>query len=75
MKAEAEKLKQMGNDCFKNGEYVQAIAQYTQALQTCPLVYSKERSILYANRAAAKAKCQVNCCFETSSMCICVCTL
>lgn len=59
MKCEAENLKQAGNDFFKNGEYVQATSQYTQALQICPLAYSKERSILYANRAAAKAKCQV----------------
>ncbi|XP_011170096.2 tetratricopeptide repeat protein 1 [Solenopsis invicta] len=58
LKCEAENLKQVGNDLFKSGEYVQAISQYTQGLQTCPLVYSKERAILYANRAAAKAKCQ-----------------
>ncbi|KAL6445989.1 hypothetical protein ACFW04_000985 [Cataglyphis niger] len=58
MKCEAESLKQAGNDFFKNGEYVSAISQYTQALRICPLAYSKERSILYANRAAAKAKCQ-----------------
>ncbi|XP_024879595.1 tetratricopeptide repeat protein 1 [Temnothorax curvispinosus] len=58
LKGEAENLKQVGNDLFKSGEYVQAISRYTQGLQTCPLVYSKERSILYANRAAAKAKCQ-----------------
>lgn len=59
LKCEAENMKQAGNEFFKNSEYVQAISQYTQGLRTCPLVYSKERSILYANRAAAKAKCQV----------------
>ncbi|TGZ50077.1 Tetratricopeptide repeat protein 1 [Temnothorax longispinosus] len=53
-----ESEQEVGNDLFKSGEYVQAISRYTQGLQTCPLVYSKERSILYANRAAAKAKCQ-----------------
>ncbi|XP_070154592.1 tetratricopeptide repeat protein 1 [Polyergus mexicanus] len=58
MKCEAENLKQAGNDFFKNGEYISAISQYTQALRVCPLAYNKERSILYANRAAAKAKCQ-----------------
>ncbi|GAB1860114.1 Tetratricopeptide repeat protein 1 [Camponotus japonicus] len=58
LKCEAEGLKQTGNDLFKNGEYVSAISQYTQALRICPLAYSKERSILHANRAAAKAKCQ-----------------
>lgn len=57
-KGEAENLKQTGNDLFKNGEFVPAISQYTKALEICPLAYSKERSILYANRAAAKAKCQ-----------------
>lgn len=59
LKDEAEKLKNEGNALFKTSEYVQAILVYTQGLQACPLVYSKERSILYANRAAAKAKCQV----------------
>lgn len=58
-KCKADNLKQSGNDFFKTGDYVQAISQYTQGLQTCPISYSKERAILYANRAAAKAKCQV----------------
>lgn len=58
-KDEANKLKDEGNALFKNAEYVQAITIYTQGLQTCPLIYNKERSILYANRAAAKTKCQV----------------
>ncbi|KAL6262628.1 hypothetical protein P5V15_005421 [Pogonomyrmex californicus] len=58
LKHEAENLKQAGNNLFKSGEYVQAISQYTEGLRTCPLVYTKERSILYANRAAAKVKCQ-----------------
>ncbi|XP_053984797.1 tetratricopeptide repeat protein 1 [Hylaeus anthracinus] len=53
---EAEKLKNEGNNLFKNGEYIQAISIYTQGIQICPLGYSKERSILYANRAAAKSK-------------------
>ncbi|KAG7190652.1 hypothetical protein KM043_006734 [Ampulex compressa] len=56
LKADAEKLKNEGNTHFKNGNYIEAISIYTQGLQTCPLAYSKERSILYANRAAAKAK-------------------
>ncbi|XP_020289762.1 tetratricopeptide repeat protein 1 [Pseudomyrmex gracilis] len=58
LKCEAETRKQAGNDFYKKGEYVEAISRYTEGLQTCPLVYSKERSILYANRAAAKAMCQ-----------------
>lgn len=59
LKAEAEKYKNEGNDLFKREEYLEAISVYTQAIQTCPLAYSKERSILYANRAAAKLKCLV----------------
>ncbi|XP_043250402.1 tetratricopeptide repeat protein 1 [Colletes gigas] len=54
---EAAKLKNEGNDLFKSGEYTKAISVYTQGIQTCPLSYSKERSVLYANRAAAKSKC------------------
>ncbi|KAL2741647.1 tetratricopeptide repeat protein 1 [Vespula maculifrons] len=56
-KDEAEKLKNEGNIFFKDGEYMKAISLYTQGLQTCPLMYSKERAILYSNRAAAKIKC------------------
>lgn len=59
LKEEAEKLKNKGNDFFKKGDYTEAISMYTQGLQTCPLAYDKERSILYANRAAAKSKCLV----------------
>ncbi|XP_047352968.1 tetratricopeptide repeat protein 1 [Vespa velutina] len=56
-KDEAEKLKNEGNTFFKDGEYMKAISLYTQGLQTCSLMYSKERAILYSNRAAAKIKC------------------
>ncbi|KZC12690.1 PREDICTED: tetratricopeptide repeat protein 1 [Dufourea novaeangliae] len=57
LRHEAEMLKNNGNDLFKSGEYIEAISMYTRGIQTCPLAYSKERSILYANRAAAKLKC------------------
>lgn len=57
LKNEAEEHKTKGNDFFNKGEYEEAISMYTQGLQTCPLMYSKERSILFANRAAAKSKC------------------
>ncbi|KAK2585929.1 hypothetical protein KPH14_010513 [Odynerus spinipes] len=57
LKDEAEKLKNEGNVLFKDGDYMKAMSLYTQGLQTCPLTYSKERAILYSNRAAAKAKC------------------
>lgn len=59
LKAEAEKYKDKGNDLFKSEEYQEAISMYTEGLRTCPLAYSKERSILYANRAAAKLICLV----------------
>lgn len=59
LKAEAVKYKDKGNDLFKSEEYQEAISVYTQGLRTCPLAYSKERSILYANRAAAKLICLV----------------
>lgn len=64
LKAEAEKYKNEGNDLFKREEYLEAISVYTQGIQTCPLAYSKERSILYANRAAAKLKCLVMLLYE-----------
>ncbi|XP_076765303.1 tetratricopeptide repeat domain 1 [Xylocopa sonorina] len=57
LRDDAEKHKNKGNDYFKSGEYKEAISMYTLGIQTCPLAYSKERSILYANRAAAKLKC------------------
>lgn len=56
LKDEAEKMKNEGNISFKDGDYIKAISLYTQGLQTCPLTYSKERAILYSNRAAAKIK-------------------
>lgn len=64
LKAEAEKYKDKGNDLFKSEEYQEAISMYTQGLRTCPLAYSKERSILYANRAAAKLICLVTMLFK-----------
>ncbi|XP_011296729.1 tetratricopeptide repeat protein 1 [Fopius arisanus] len=56
LKAEAEELKNEGNSHFKSSEYREAMRKYTQALQTCPLKFEKDRAILYANRGAAKAK-------------------
>ncbi|GIY83832.1 tetratricopeptide repeat protein 1 [Caerostris darwini] len=47
-------LKSMGNDCFKKAEYKESANLYTQALNTCPLKFQNDRSILYANRAAAR---------------------
>lgn len=55
-KAQADGLKAQGNDLFKQGEYDKSANMYTAALRICPVEYTAERSILYANRAAAKTK-------------------
>lgn len=55
-KEEADTLKQKSNELFKNEQYTESVEMYTNALKLCPLEYNKERSVLYANRAAAKIK-------------------
>lgn len=55
-KAKAEELKAQGNELFKQGEYQKSADLYTAALRICPVDFNAERSILYANRAAAKTK-------------------
>lgn len=55
-KAKADQLKTEGNELFKNGDFAKSADIYTAALRICPVEYSAERSILYANRAAAKTK-------------------
>lgn len=59
-KTEAEKLKQDGNEKFKNELFLEAIELYTSALRLCPPCYNNDRSILYSNRAAAKIKLNYN---------------
>ncbi|XP_063784484.1 tetratricopeptide repeat protein 1 [Pseudophryne corroboree] len=51
---ESTRLKDEGNQLFKKGDYVAAEDIYSQALQSCPACYKKERSILFSNRAAAR---------------------
>ncbi|XP_052444798.1 tetratricopeptide repeat protein 1 [Carassius gibelio] len=51
---ESLELKEKGNTQFKSGEHVEAEESYTAALKVCPVCYSKERSILFSNRAAAR---------------------
>ncbi|XP_073680871.1 tetratricopeptide repeat protein 1 [Garra rufa] len=51
---ESLELKEKGNTQFKSGEHVEAEESYTAALGVCPVCYSKERSILFSNRAAAR---------------------
>uniref|UniRef100_A0A182MQI9 Tetratricopeptide repeat protein 1 n=1 Tax=Anopheles culicifacies TaxID=139723 RepID=A0A182MQI9_9DIPT len=55
-KTKADELKQQGNELFKQGEHLQSLELYTQALRLCPLDHKEARAILYANRAAAKSK-------------------
>lgn len=55
-KEKANKLKLEGNELFKNEEALKAIKVYTDALNVCPSKYSKERAVLFGNRAAAKMK-------------------
>ncbi|KAL2094861.1 hypothetical protein ACEWY4_009580 [Coilia grayii] len=52
---ESVELKEKGNGEFKKGEHVEAEASYTAALHICPFSCSKERSILFSNRAAARS--------------------
>jgi tetratricopeptide (TPR) repeat protein len=55
-KNKAEELKKVGNEHFKNSEFEKSVEIYTSALKLCPVDCSVERAVLYANRAAAKAK-------------------
>lgn len=55
-KAKASELKAQANELYKEGEYQRSADLYTAALRICPVDFSSERSILYANRAAAKTK-------------------
>ncbi|KAL7727286.1 hypothetical protein ACLKA6_016039 [Drosophila palustris] len=55
-KEKAEKLKLEGNELFKNEEALRAVETYTEALNICPSTSSKERAVLFGNRAAAKMK-------------------
>lgn len=59
LKTESEFVKKEANRLFKNGEFDTALSMYSQALKICPLCFTKERSILFANRAAAKSKLPV----------------
>ncbi|XP_062309119.1 tetratricopeptide repeat protein 1 [Osmerus eperlanus] len=53
-------LKEKGNSQFKNGEHAEAEEWYTSALGVCPVCYSKERAVLFSNRAAARLHLEKN---------------
>lgn len=47
--AEAEKLKTQGNDAFKEGNYIEAISNYSMAINRF-----SSNPVLYTNRAQVK---------------------
>ncbi|XP_076231467.1 translocase of outer membrane 70 [Calliopsis andreniformis] len=49
----AQRFKDEGNRHFRMGKYDEAIAQYTNAIDTCPKENVEELAIFYQNRAAA----------------------
>lgn len=49
----ANEFKKMGNDHYKNAEYLKSIESYSSGICICPLRCSNERAVLYGNRAAA----------------------
>lgn len=53
-RSESMALKEKGNAQFKSADHGDAEESYTSALKICPVCYSKERSILFSNRAAAR---------------------
>ncbi|KAM9348697.1 tetratricopeptide repeat protein 1 isoform 2-T3 [Symphorus nematophorus] len=47
-------LKEKGNSWFKAGEWAEAERSYKEALLLCPVCFSRERAVLFSNRAAAR---------------------
>lgn len=59
--AEAEKLKTQGNDAFKEGNYIEAISNYSMAINRF-----SSNPVLYTNRAQVKTVWNVSCTFSLS---------
>lgn len=55
-KLESRRLKDLGNERFKDGCYEAAIECYTDALTSCLMSDSVDRAVIYSNRAAAYMK-------------------
>lgn len=55
-RTESRRLKDEGNDRFKNNNYDGAIESYSNALITCLLTHAEDRAIIYSNRAATYMK-------------------
>uniref|UniRef100_A0A3Q3X436 Tetratricopeptide repeat protein 1 n=1 Tax=Mola mola TaxID=94237 RepID=A0A3Q3X436_MOLML len=47
-------LKEKGNSQFKAGNWLEAEQSYKEALVLCPVCFSRERAVLFSNRAAAR---------------------
>ncbi|XP_041808077.1 tetratricopeptide repeat protein 1 [Chelmon rostratus] len=47
-------LKEKGNGHFKAGDWSEAERRYKEALVLCPVCFSRERAVLFSNRAAAR---------------------
>ena len=56
-KEESIELKSEGNQYFKQQLYEKSIEFYSKALDVCPQELSNERSVIYANRSAARIHC------------------
>ncbi len=46
-------FKKIGNDHYKNGDYLKSIESYSSGIGICPLRCGNDRAILFGNRAAA----------------------
>lgn len=57
---EAQSLKEKGNQEFKESRFQEAVKLYTKALLICPLTFSKDRSIMFSNRAACYMRMSKN---------------
>jgi hypothetical protein len=55
-KTKVLEIKEKGNTLFRCGSHDEACHLYSNALKICPSIFTEERSMLYNNRAAAKAK-------------------
>ena len=55
-KSHAQDLKKRGNGFYLASENEDAIIQYNQALEICPLCFSEDRAVLMANKAAVLIK-------------------
>ncbi|KAM4547613.1 tetratricopeptide repeat protein 1 [Fundulus diaphanus] len=53
-------LKETGNSLFKAGDWKEAEQSYTEALAVCPVAFSRERAVLFSNRAAARLHLELN---------------